>query len=189
LASITRTAPTQEHTSSDALIWEFEFSKILATMPLTAADFTLTGTTASLVVNRYPDGFNVTATGGDLANLNGTVSISLKDGFVTEYGNAMATGAPSGTNENSYTVDNTAPTITSIDLYSGTVSPTGADVVSWLITFSEDIDSSTLTSGDFEAAGTTATATVSHVTDSTYEISLANGDIASVTGTVTLNFS
>lgn len=189
LASVTRIVPTAELTNEDALRWNFAFSAITDTMSLTASDFTLTGATASLVVSRYANGFYVTALSGDLANLNGVVSIRLKDGFVTEYGNAMATGTPSGTNEDSYTVDNTAPTITSIDLFSGTVSPTDADMVSWLVTFSEDIDSSTLTSGDFEAAGTTATATVSHVTDSTYEISLANGDIASVTGTVTLNFS
>ncbi|WP_286800224.1 Ig-like domain-containing protein [Oceanicaulis sp. UBA2681] len=189
LAGITRAAPSQELTNSDALIWEFEFSQIPDSMSLTAADFTLTGTTASLVVNRYPDGFNVTATGGDLANLNGTVSISLKNGFVTEYGNAMATGAPSGTNDNSFVVDNAAPTVTSIDLYSGTTTPTGADVVSWLVTFNEAMNPSSITSADFQVSGTTATPTVSHVTDSTYEISLANGDIATMNGSVALSFA
>ena len=188
LANITRAAPSQELTNSDALIWEFEFSQIPDSMSLTAADFTLTGTTASLVVNRYPDGFNVTATGGDLANLNGTVSISLKDGFVTEYGNAMATGAPSGTNENSFVVDNTAPAMASIDRYPGTVSPTSADSVSWLVTFNEDMDPSTIDSGDFSIEGTTATLTISRETDASYKLSISGGDLANLNDSVVLHF-
>ena len=136
LASVTRDTPSDELTNADSLTWDFQFSAISNAMSLSASDFTLTGSTAALSASRYSIGFTVTASGGDLASVDGPVSIALNAGFVDEYGNAMVTAAPSGVNENSYTLDNTAP--------GATLSTTAADPVSaafpLTVTFSEEVD-------------------------------------------------
>ncbi|WP_323760472.1 Ig-like domain-containing protein [Maricaulis sp.] len=151
LASVTRQTPTQELTAADSLTWEFLFSEITNTTSMSASDFTLTGSTASLSVSRFSIGFTVTASGGDLADLDGAVSIALIDGFVDEYGNVMLSGAPTGTNENSYTLDNTAPDAT---LTSTATDPvTGA--FSLTVTFSEAVTGFELS--DLEIANAAAT--------------------------------
>ena len=53
--------------------------------------------------------------------------------------NALADTAPSGTNEPDYAVDNTAPTVTSIEQQSPSSSPTNADSLTWRVTFGENV--------------------------------------------------
>ena len=57
--------------------------------------------------------YDVTASGGDLATLDATVALSFaSDQNIADLaGNPLTDTAPTGTNENSYTVDNTAPTV------------------------------------------------------------------------------
>jgi hypothetical protein len=186
LANITRQAPTGAITNADSLTWDLSWSQISNAFSLAPSDFTLTGTTATLSVVRYSIGFTVTASGGDLADLDGVVTLELNAGIVDEFGNVMATPLPSGTNDNTYTVDNTAPTLTSVDLFAGTVSPTNADVVSFQAVFSEDLDLTTISGADFVSTGTTATPTSSSVSNSEFEISLAGGDMADLNATVTV---
>ena len=60
--------------------------------------------------------YDVTASGGDLAGLNATVTLSFAAGqdIADTAGNALTATTPTGTNEPDYVVDNTAPTVTSI---------------------------------------------------------------------------
>ncbi|WP_182482232.1 DUF7933 domain-containing protein [Henriciella barbarensis] len=109
LASITRRTPDTEVTDADTLTWDFQFSRISPLYAIEPSAFTLTGTTATLSVERYSIGFYVTASGGDLADLNGPVTIALSAGSVDEFGNALTSGEPSGANENSYTLQQTPP--------------------------------------------------------------------------------
>ena len=189
LASLTRQSPTDEFTNADTLTWDFAFSSISGGFDLDASDFVLTGTTATLSVSRYSTGFTVTASGGDLAGLDGEVLINLVGGVADEYGNVLSTGTPTGANERSYTVDNTAPTVSSIALFPGTSTPTSADAVSWAVTFSENLDTTSISGADFSVTGTTATPTASHVSDDSYEISLAGGDMANLNATVELSLA
>ena len=186
LASITRSAPTRELTNADTLVWDFQFSNISPLYDVKTSEFTLTGTTATLSVERYSIGFYVTASGGDLASVNGPVTITMKAGSTDEFGNPLLSGEPSGTNENSYTLDNTAPTITSIDLFEGTQSPTDADTLAWGVRFSEPMDGASVGAADFSVAGTSATLSLDAISADYYRLTLAGGDLAELNGTVTL---
>lgn len=199
IASITRVdsgtqAPATQLTNADSLAWNVQFSSITGEFSLSPADFSLSGTSATVTsISRYSIGFIVRASGGDLANLNGDVSLSFSATTPTdEFGNPFTNKTPSGVSELTYTLDNAAPTVVSITrgfLVSGGQIPatTDADIVSWFVKFSEDI--ARPVANDFAVTGTTSSVTISQVGADEYEISLAGGDIASVNGTVTLNFA
>jgi len=114
IASLTRQTPASEYTNADSLTWDMQFSSISSFFSLDADDFTLTGSTATLEVTRYSIGFYITASGGDLASANGEVRLRLNSGFYPdEYGNELnGSTAPTGANENTFWLDNTAPTTT-----------------------------------------------------------------------------
>ena len=113
---------------------------------------------------------------------DGTVTVDVAASVAQDAAGNDNTAATQFSIEN----DETPPTVTSVDLFFGVVSPTDADVVSWQVDFSEDLDLSTLNSADFVVTGTTATPTVSSVDNNTFEISLAGGDMADLNATVTL---
>ena len=114
IVSIERQAPTTSPTNADRLTWRVTFSE--AVMNVDAADFTLSGTTATISVapvTGQPAAWEVTVSGGDLADLNSTVRLELASGqtIVGGGGGALATTLPTGTNDNFYEVDNTAPRV------------------------------------------------------------------------------
>ena len=85
--------------------------------------------------------------------------------------------------------DNTAPTVASIMRQTPSATPTNADVLTWRVTFSEDV--ANVDAADFEVNGTTATPTaVSEVTASTvYDVTATGGNLADLDATVTLAFA
>ena len=196
LASITRFTPTSEQTNADSVVWNFQFSAISDLFDLEASDFTLTGTTATLSVNRYSIGFYVTASGGDLAGLDGAVSITLNAGADDEFGNTMATGVPSGTNDNSFTLDNTVPSVTLTTVSSDPVSGSFTlDVV-----FSEsvtgfavgDLDVGNGAASAFAGSGTTYSATITPSGDGAVTVDVAAAaaqDLAGNDNTAATQFS
>ena len=103
--------------------------------------------------------------------------------------NSVGTSAPSNTaNATTATVtDTTAPTVTSITRQDPTSSPTSSDTLTWRVTFSETVES--VDPADFVITGTTATLTVTAVTNSVYDVTASGGDLASVNDTVTLAFA
>ena len=103
--------------------------------------------------------------------------------------NSVGTSAPSNTaNATTATVtDTTAPTVTSITHQDPTSSPTNSDTLTWRVTFSEAVES--VDPADFVITGTTATLTVTAVTNSVYDVTASGGDLASVNETVTLAFA
>ena len=103
--------------------------------------------------------------------------------------NSVGTSAPSNTaNATTATVtDTTAPTVTSITRQDPTSSPTSSDTLTWRVTFSEAVES--VDPADFVITGTTATLTVTAVTNSVYDVTASGGNLASVNETVTLAFA
>ena len=78
-------------------------------------DFAVAGTSAApAVVQATTSVYDVTASGGDLADLNATVTLSFASGqdIADTAGNALSDTAPTGANEASYVVDNARPTVT-----------------------------------------------------------------------------
>ena len=113
VTSITRQTPTTSPTNADSLTWRITFNEDVEHVD--AADFTVSGTTATLAVNVETAStvYDVTVSGGDLASLDATVTLSFAGGQnITDTADtALTNTVPTGTNENSYEVDNTAPTV------------------------------------------------------------------------------
>ena len=115
VTSIERQTPTTEATNADSLIWRVTFNKAVANV--TAGDFTVSGPTAATVTVREVTAttvYDVTVSGGNLASLTATVTLSFAGDQDIEDadGNALTNLTPTGTNEPTYEVDNTAPTVT-----------------------------------------------------------------------------
>ena len=112
VVSIERWDPSSSPTNSDTLTWRVTFSKDVANVD--AADFGVTGTTAlaASAVANVADAWDIIASGGDLASLNNTVTLSFAAGqnIQDTAGNVLSDTAPTGTNDDYYVVDNTAPT-------------------------------------------------------------------------------
>ena len=77
----------------------------------------MSGTTATLsvsAVSGVTGAYDVTASGGNLAGVTATVTLSIATGHNIQdaASNALTNTTPTGANDNSYVVDNTAPTVT-----------------------------------------------------------------------------
>jgi hypothetical protein len=84
-------------------------------------------------------------------------------------------------------IDTTPPSTSSFTRKTPAASPTDADALVFLATFSEDVTGVDV--GDFQVQGTT-TATVTNVTEvtaRTYDVTVSGGDLADFNGTVGLN--
>ncbi len=118
VSSITRQTPSTRSTDADSLTWRVTFDEPVQNVD--AAAFQVSGTTASITGVSQVSGMNaydVTASGGDLENLNATVTLRFASNHNVQdtSGNALAANpTPTGTNHNSFTVSNTvvSPTIT-----------------------------------------------------------------------------
>ena len=195
VVSITRETPATSPTDADSLTWRVTFDE--AVMNVDARDFTLVGTTATLSVGEVTGEtgvWDVTAAGGNLAGLDGTVMLSLASGqdIADEAGNALTATMLTGANDDTdtYTVDNSAPGVTSITRETPSGSPTNADSLTWRVTFVEAVTN--VDAMDFTVTETTATITnvvsVSGQTD-IYDVTASGGDLTALNGTVTLSFA
>ncbi len=85
-------------------------------------------------------------------------------------------------------VDKLAPSTTSFTRFNPATSSTNADTLVFRATFSEDVTN--VDAADFSVTGTTATVSlVTPFSASVYDITVSGGDLASLNGTVGLNFS
>ena len=117
VTSIVRQIPTSSPTNANTLTWRVTFSE--AVQRVDAADFSVSGTTATLAVSAVTGvtgAYDVTATGGDLASLDATVTLSIVTGqnIQSTTSEALTNITPTSTNDNTYVVDNTAPTLTGV---------------------------------------------------------------------------
>ena len=139
VTSIVRQSPTSSPTKVDTLTWRVTFNE--EAQNVDAADFSVTGTTATLAVSAVSGvtgAYDVTASGGNLASLNTTVTLSIaaSHNIQDTSSNALTNTTPTGTNDKTYVVDNTPPT-----LIGAAVFPTGVLVE---LRFSEDMDQTNL---------------------------------------------
>ena len=141
VTSITPQDPTSSPTNSDSLTWRVTFSEAVSNVD--SADFVITGTTATLTVTAVTSMtgvYDVTASGGDLATVNGAVTLAFAadQNIVDPSDNTLTATAPTGINEPTFEMDNTVPTFVS-----GTAN--GTLIV---MTFSEDLDPNSLPPGE-----------------------------------------
>ena len=117
VASIERQTPSSSPTNADTLVWRLTFNE--AVENVNAADFSAEGTTAGLTVAEVTSTvYDVTLTGGNLAGLNATVTLSFATGqnIQDAANNALTNTTPTGTDNDTFVVDNTAPTVAISDV-------------------------------------------------------------------------
>ena len=179
VASITRQNPTSSPTNADSLTWRVTFSEAVSNV--NAADFAVSGTTATVTavaaVSGLTGAYDVTASGGNLAALNATVTLAISSSHNIADGasNALTNTTPTGTNNNSYVVDNTAPSVTISGVPSASDAPFTAT-----FTFSEAVTG--FAAGDITL--TNASASSFTVTSTTVYTALIT---PAVSGTVTVD--
>uniref|UniRef100_A6VVW9 Autotransporter-associated beta strand repeat protein n=1 Tax=Marinomonas sp. (strain MWYL1) TaxID=400668 RepID=A6VVW9_MARMS len=115
ITSITRQTPTASSTAADSLVYQVTFSDAVSN--LEASDFSVAGTTASVTsVSQVgsTNVYNITVSGGDLADLNGTVSLGFSgsQNIQDSAGNVITNTTPTGSNDAKYDVINSL-TVTS----------------------------------------------------------------------------
>ena len=115
VTSIVRQTPASSPTNANSLTWRVTFSEAVSNVD--ATDFAVSGTTATLTVaavSGVTGAYDVTASGGNLAGLSATVTLSFATGqnIQDAANNALTNTAPTGTNDHTYVLDNTAPTVT-----------------------------------------------------------------------------
>ena len=190
VTSIERQSPSSSPTNADSLTWRVTFSEDMANVG--AADFAVTDTTAMLSVREVTAStvYDVTASRGNLDDLDATVTLDFAAGqdIADTVGLALAITTPTVTNDNSYVVDNTAPTMISIERQSPSSLRTNADSLTWRVTFSEDMANVGAT--DFTFTDRTATLFVTEETASTvYNVRASGGELAYIDARVTLDFA
>jgi len=190
VVSIDRQTPSSGTTNADTVTFRVTFGEAVANVD--AADFTVTGTTGTVtnVVSAGGNAYDVTVSGGDLASLDGTVTLGFAGGqnIVDTAGNALSSTTPTGTNNASYTLDNTAPAVASIERQTPASGTTNADSVVYRVTFAEAVIN--VDAADFTVTGTTGTVTsVLSAGGNAYDVTVSGGDLSSLNGVVTLGFA
>ena len=191
VTSIRRKTPASNPNLTQADVVGFEVVFNEAVTAIDGSDFEVTGPTGVMVtVTGSGTTYEVAVSGGNMADLNGTITLGFSGSQnITDIaGNALANTTPTGTNENTYVLDNTAPTVVSFTRKAPASQTTTADAITFLATFSEDVQQ--VDRNDFAVTGPTgATITVTQLTTSTYDVQVSGGDLAALNGTVGLNLA
>ncbi|GAA6152844.1 hypothetical protein [Pseudoteredinibacter isoporae] len=190
VVSIDRQTPATSPTNANAVAWRIIFNENVTGVG--SADFNLTGPTgASLGVAGSGTTYDVTISGGNLASLNGTVSLSVAPGATINSvsgGQALVDGVPTGTNVNTYLIDNIAPSTLSFNRGVPASEFTDSDSITWLVSFNEDVSGVDL--NDFAVTGPTgASIAVTQLTASTYNVQLSGGNLSGLNSAVGLNLN
>ncbi|MDE0309412.1 MAG: hypothetical protein OXI60_06220 [Acidiferrobacterales bacterium] len=191
VSSVERQSPTTSPTDADSLTWQVTFDGVV--LNVNAADFEVSGTTATVTGASQvgeTNAYDVTVSGGDLDNLKGTVTLSFASAqdIEDEAGNALSNTTPTGTNDNTYVIDNANFFVSAMERREPTAETTNSDVLTWRVTFSKaplNVDAA-----DFEVSGTTARITgVAKISAEVYHVFVSGGDLYDLNGTVTLGFA
>ena len=169
LASIERSDPSGELTPASTLVFEVTFSE--AVQNVDAGDFELSGTGAGSITVSAVSGDTYNATVA--VNTDGAFNLDIAGGHDIEdlAGIRLSSVAPTGADQ-SYTVDRTAPAVTSIVRSDPSGGHTPASTLVFEVTFSEAVQN--VDAGDFELSGTGAgSITVSAVSGDTYNATVA----------------
>lgn len=193
--SFLRQSPNNSLTNADTLVFRATFSETV--LNVDAADFAVSGSTAMATNVTAVNGsngkqFDVTVSGGNLSSLEGVVGLDLRatHNITDSVGNALSVAEPPA--EQTYTLENTVPTMLSFARQIPSTSPTNADALIFRATFSEQV--SDVDAADFAVAGsTTATVTgailVVGSRGTQYDVTISGGNLASFNGLVGLNLS
>ena len=178
LFSIRLQNPLTALTNANSLVFRATFNEEVT--GVNAADFAVNGTTTATPtsVTKISDSiYDVTVSGGNLANFTGVVGLNLSASpTITDLdtpGNALVNAEPSI--DETYTLDNTLPSVVSI--VRASQNPTAGPNVDFTVTFTEDVTG--VDTGDFVPvpSGVTGAAivAVNPVNATTYTVTVSTG--------------
>ena len=200
VTSIVRQDPTSATTNANRLTWRVSFDE--AVKNIDAADFTLEGTTATPAVEAVAGEtgvYDITASGGNLNNLDGTVTLGFADtqNIADLADNALAETTPTGTNDNSYRVANPPRMISIRRAIPNPPDPNDPRVrlnsdslqsLTWQVLFNERVTNIDAT--DFTLTGATgATLSIAGSVSTAFNVTASGGDLSTLNGEVTLGFA
>ena len=148
VTSITRQSPTGLYTNADSVTWRVTFSEAVRNVDTTDFSPVYTGTSiafpgATLAVSSVSTSvYDITASGSGIENVDSSITLVFASGHDIEdlSGNDLpASPTVTGTRHIFFVLDNTAPTVTSIERQSPTDHFTNADSLTWRVTFSEAV--------------------------------------------------
>ena len=200
LASIERYSPTSQNTDSQTLVYKATFSEDV--MGVTASDFVLSpsstgrvsGTTQVTGISGSGDVYYVTVS----ATQDGTYNLDLvssghniADAASNSLTNTATTGADQTYTVSTAVIDDTAPTLASIERYSPATENTDNQTLVYKATFSEDVMGVTVS--DFtlssDSAGGESTSTSTGQFTQTRSPHLTIPDLATVSDIITVSSS
>ena len=193
---------TNGYTNANSVEWRVTFDEDVT--GVAAGDFEVTSDSAlgsvTLAWDNAGDSddktHDITASGGNLASLNDTVTLGFKSGYSINdsVGNAMTNTTRTGTDDNTFEIDNTRPRASTITRQTAnTNGATNSDSLEWRVTFNENMKD--VDSGDFEVTSDSALGSVSIAVDNagdsddkTFDVTASSGNLAGLNDTVTLEF-
>ncbi|MCG8476553.1 MAG: hypothetical protein MI784_13885, partial [Cytophagales bacterium] len=198
-SSFARQTPASSPTNSNTLVFRATFSEAVSSVD--AADFAVNGTTTatvSAVSSVSSSVYDVTVSGGDLASFDGSVGLNLSgsQNITDSEGNSLTSSEPA--TDETYTVDNTAPTGYTVTVDQSPVNSGNETAVSFTFASAEvgaSYSYSISSSGGgtpVTSSGTVASATetisgidVSGLSDGTITLSVTLTDVAGNAGSAT----
>uniref|UniRef100_UPI0033658B4A hypothetical protein n=1 Tax=Candidatus Albibeggiatoa sp. nov. BB20 TaxID=3162723 RepID=UPI0033658B4A len=197
LISFLRHTPATSPTNADQLVFLATFNEDVQSVDSTDFEVDWSSPTAiapniTTVSQQTNSTYTITVLGGDLADFNGNVGLNLvaTPSITDSLGHSLIDIDPTTADE-VYSVDNSPPTLTSFTRDNiPTDKKTNADILEFLVTFSEDVKN--VDAADFEINSTpTTTAIIAAVTQagtaSTYTVTISGGDLDDFNGDVGLN--
>ena len=151
VTSIVRSDPTDETTSAQTLVFAVTFSEDVTGVD--AGDFELSGTGAGSITVSAVSGDTYNATVA--VNTDGTFNLNIAGGHNIEdlAGTGLSSVTPTGADQ-SYTVDRTAPAVTSIVGSDPSGELTSESTLVFEVTFSEDVTGVDLSDFALSSGGT-----------------------------------
>ncbi|MBD2155078.1 DUF4347 domain-containing protein [Leptolyngbya sp. FACHB-16] len=184
LTAIALQTPNTSATNADSLVFRLTFSEVVQNVD--ATDFQVNGTSGATVTGVTPVGgtmYDVTVSGGNLANFNGTVGLDLatSNNIIDAVDYALLPGEPDV--DQVYTLDNVVPTVTSILRKTPTTPVTGASSVVFTVNFSEAVEGVNINdfrlnrTGNLQATVASVSANQGNAIDVTVNITAGQGDL------------
>jgi hypothetical protein len=173
--------PATTPTNADTLIWQTIFSENVSGVD--GADFTVPALTGeTILTSGSADTYNVTVSGGDLANFNGSVDLDFAASpSIADLAGNPLTNTTVGFDQH-YVMDNIAPTVTNVTSSTANGNYTTGATISIQVTFSENVDVSGTLQLTLETGTTDRTinyASGSGTTTLTFNYTVQAGDTSS----------
>jgi hypothetical protein len=186
VSSINRQTPSTTSTNATSVVYRVTFSESVSNVDITDFTLTATGTAAGSIASvSASSGTTIDVTVNSVSG-NGTLRLDLKasgTGIVDGVSNAISGGFTTG---QTYTIDNIAPSVSSINRQTPSTATTNATTLIWRVTFSENVSNVDVTDFTLTATGasTGTISSVSAASGTTIDVTITS---ASGSGTLRLD--